>query len=178
MVQKLPSACTPDITPPTFAGIATAVPQANGSIIAGWLAATDLGAGVAGYKVFIHKASNPALDLWLSTNLALITNELSIGIYGLRGNVALEAGVSYRIGVRAFDNEGNVDSNLISLLATSTGVLTSSLATIAAQLAAASLSVAASADAIGGGIDIEADVDPEVDVEADADPEINLETDC
>lgn len=178
MVQKLPSACTPDVTPPTFAGVATAVAQANGSILAGWLAATDAGSGVAGYDIFIHKSSNPAIDLWLSTNLADKTNELSRLVFTLRGNIALEAGVEYRIGVRARDNAGNVDSNVVSLLVTSTGVLTSSLATIAAQLAASALSVAASADAIGGGVDIEGETDPEAEIEADVDPEVNIETDC
>lgn len=177
-VMSTPDACVVDLVPPTFAGIVSAVPQANGSILASWLAATDAGSGVDGYEVYIHKSSNPAVDLWLSSNLAKITDELSTLIYNLRGNVALETGVEYRIGVRARDNVGNVDSNLVSLLAVSTGVLTSSLATIAAQVQAASIAITAAADAVGGGIEIEAETDPDIEIEVENDPEIDLETDC
>ena len=171
-------ACMVDLNPPTFAGITTLVAQANGSLKATWAAATELVSPPIHYKRYIQLASEDVADLFNSNNHIISVHHLETYIFTDKNDDALLPGTSYRVGVRAIDAVGNESSNTQSLTAISTGVLTDSLATISQQLYAASLSLAASADAIGGGVEIEAETDPEVDVEADVDPEIDVETDC
>lgn len=171
-------ACLVDLTPPTFAGVVSVTPNANGSLLAAWAAAVEPVSPPVLYEIYVQLASESAASLFASGNHISSTHHLSFAVYEDRNGDALLAGVSYRIGVRALDAVGNLDSNVVGIVAVSTGVLTSSLATIAAQIAAASLSIAASADAIGGGVEIEADPDPEIDIEAQNDPEVDIETDC
>lgn len=134
--QQLPQACIVDLTPPTFAGIATLVAKANGSLLATWLAATDVTLPI-NYDVYIQK--NTATGLFGSANKIFSTELLSILIFqDALGNL-LQAGDTYYVGVRASDGVGNQDSNLVSLSAVSSGVLSESLGNVALALQSALL---------------------------------------
>lgn len=130
--QKLPQACIVDLTAPTFAGIATLVANANGSLTAGWLAATEAVSNPVSYEVYIQAAS--ATGLFNVANIAQISRTLSATIFALSNGQVLQQGVTYFVGVRAVDAIGNRDSNLVSLSRVSNGVLTSDLATVANTL--------------------------------------------
>lgn len=145
MVQKLPSACVIDITPPTFAGITGLVPQANGSLLASWSAATDPTLPLV-YELYCLPGVVAAAALFAASP-ALKTSNLSE--YLFRDSVgALLIGGTYTVGVRVRDGVGNLDSNLIVMTAVSAGVLTDDLATIAASLAATEAALAADATSI------------------------------
>ena len=132
--QKLPQACVVDLTAPTFAGIATLVANANGSLTAGWLAATESVSPPVSYEVYIQAGN--ATGLFNVANIAQISRTLSATIFALSSGVVLQQGVTYFVGVRAIDSLGNRDSNLVSLSRVSNGVLTSDLATVANTLTA------------------------------------------
>lgn len=131
-IMQTPNACTLDVTAPTFAGIATLVAQANGSLKATWLAATETGSPPARYRVFIQK--NSATGLFSSGNQLLDTYELSQDIYTLKDGTSLELGATYFVGVRALDQTGNIDGNTVSLSAVSKGVLSGDILTVAQTL--------------------------------------------
>lgn len=150
MLHVSNGACVDDTTPPTFAGIATILARANGSIRATWLAATDPTTPIR-YDIYIQAST--ATGLFSSGNLVASTRNLTVDVYTLGdGLTNLVAGTTYYVGVRARDAVGNVDSNVVSLSAVSTGVLSDSLATIATTLA----NVIDNAANLAGGLLIEA----------------------
>ena len=130
--MQTPNACTLDVTAPTFAGIATLLAQANGSLKASWLAATELDSPPARYRVFIQKST--ATGLFSGANQLPDTDELSQDIYTLKNGSSLELGALYFVGVRALDQTGNIDGNSVSLSATSKGVLSGDILTVAQTL--------------------------------------------
>lgn len=139
MSHSTARACLVDLTPPvwdTTVGIQGLVPQVNGALLASWNSATDADSPPVRYKIYIQPASESSITLFAPGNHVNSVHHLESYIYTDRDDNALEKGVSYRVGIQAIDAVGNQDSNMISLTATSTGVLTDDLATIAASLAA------------------------------------------
>lgn len=131
MVQKLPSACVLDIVAPTFAGVATVTPQANGSLLVAWLAASDISLPLT-YEIYCLPGSVSAGVLF-SSSPALASQNLDEYLFRDSADALLLAG-TYTVGVRVRDAVGNLDSNTALSVVVSTGVLTDSLATIAASL--------------------------------------------
>lgn len=164
-IMNTPDACTPDTTSPTFAGIASLLAKANGSLLAAWLAATDSTPPIY-YDVFIQKAT--ATGLFNSANRVFSTNLLSILIFqDALGNL-LQAGDTYFVGVRARDAVGNVDGNTVSISAVSSGVLSESLGTVAQVLQSALINSS-------GDLDVELDDSDELNGEAEDNEEIDGE---
>jgi len=130
-VQSTSGACVVDLTPPTFAGIASLAPQANGSLQVGWLAATDVTTPLS-YEIYVQAAT--ATGLFSLSNIAAISRGLSAKIFADALAAILVNGVTYFVGVRAVDGVGNRDSNLVSLSAISSGVIADDLATLASDL--------------------------------------------
>jgi hypothetical protein len=153
MTQLLPSACTPDITAPTFAGAESLVPQANGSLLVGWSAATDSESGMGTYEIYVQESSFDEADLFLSSNLASIAahDELSKKVYHLKDGSLLLDEIEYRVGVRARDKNGNIDQNVVALLATSLGVLEDNFQEAAHDIFIASKYLQAVAGVLAGG---------------------------
>ena len=118
MSQKTPTVCITDTTPPTFAGIATLVANTNGSITASWLAASDIAAPIY-YEVYVKKTT--ATGLFTQTN-PFVVKDLSCVIFTELDGTPLEKDETYFVGVRARDAVGNLETNLISLSAVSSGV--------------------------------------------------------
>lgn len=145
MVQKLPSACVLDITAPTFAGVASVTPQANGSLLVSWLVASDIALPLT-YELYCLPGSVSAGVLFASSP-ALASQNLSEYLFRDSAQTLLAAG-TYTVGVRVRDAVGNLDSNIVTLSGVSTGVLTDSLAAIAASLNASVLDIEAAAAAI------------------------------
>lgn len=127
MVHVSNGACVDDVTPPTFAGIASLSANANGSLSASWAAATDTATPIR-YEIYVQAST--AIGLFSTSNIAMITNQLSAGIYSLSDASLLLSGVVYFVGVRSVDSVGNRDSNTASLSEISNGVPDDSVASI------------------------------------------------
>lgn len=133
-IMATPNACTLDVTPPVFAGIATLVANPNGSLTAGWVAATDAGSPPVRYRVFVQK--NTATGLFASGNQLPDTYETSQVIFAKKDGTVLDSGVWF-VGVRAVDQTGNISGNTQSLSAVSVGVIDGSVLTLAQAVNAA-----------------------------------------
>lgn len=125
--QATAKACILDITPPTFGGISSLVPNLNGSLQASWAAATDLVSGVR-YRVFIKEAT--ATGLFSPSNIVLETPKLTMPIFSDALGSVLVQGRTYHVGVRAVDESNNESSNLQSLAAVALGVVPNDIAQI------------------------------------------------
>ena len=130
-IHNTPMACVADLTPPTFSGVSSIVPQSNGSLLVSWLSASDATAPII-YEIYCLPGIVTAATLFFSTP-CLIVRTLS-GYVFRDGASALLTDQTYSVGVRAVDAVGNRDSNIIILTALSQGVLTDDLATIAQEL--------------------------------------------
>lgn len=117
------SACIVDLTPPTFAGIATLAVQSRGQIRATWAAATDSTPPIR-YEVYIQ-ASTPT-GLFNTANIIASTDKLQYDTFTMPDGSFLVNGTTYYVGVRAVDAVGNRDSNVVTLNVISTGVYVSS----------------------------------------------------
>jgi len=126
LVQLLPAACVVDIIPPTFSGIGALVPVSNGSLSASWLAAVGTPEPIE-YLVYLNKLTDDVNDLFSSNNLLFITRNLSASIFQEADFGLLQGGTAYRVGVRAKDSVGNIETNQSFLVAISSGVATESL---------------------------------------------------
>ena len=124
LLQNLPLVTLTDTTAPTFAGIASLVANANGSLTASWAAATDTTNPIR-YSVFIQAAT--ATGLFVSANRVFSTFLLTQAIYELADHTQLQSGITYFVGIRAIDGVGNVETNTVSLSAASQGVPSTSL---------------------------------------------------
>lgn len=117
--QGTSSACIVDLTPPTFAGIASMVVQSRGQMRATWLAATDATAPIR-YEVYIQAST--ATGLFNTANIVAITDKLQYDTFTLPDGSFLVNGTTYYMGVRAIDAVSNRDGNTVSLNVISTGV--------------------------------------------------------
>ena len=154
VVQKLPSACVVDITPPTFAGVASATPNTDGSISLAWLAATDL-TGPIEYLLYIALGSVSAGTLFQVSNLVTIAPAvLTKKIFTLADQTTyLVNGQQYTVGVRAKDGVGNINTNVVIL--TPTAIASGNIPGVYQQILNDFIDVevglSASASAIAGG---------------------------
>lgn len=169
MVQKLPSACVIDLTAPTFAGIATAVPHTDGTIKATWALGTDSTPPIE-YLVYIALGSVSAATLFQSTNLYAIapSGSTSLDVYKLGDNVTyLIKDLTYTLGVRAKDGVGNIETNVAVLTAVATG--SGNLPQVLSS-AATVLDSVVDALVAAGGVDVEIET-PQLDLEIQSDEE-------
>lgn len=120
--QGTSQACIVDLTPPTFAGLASAAVQSRGQIRTSWAAATDVTLPVR-YEVYIQ--ANTATGLFNTLNIVGMTDKLQFDTWTTPDGVFLVNGTTYYMGVRAVDAVGNRDSNTASASVLSTGVFTS-----------------------------------------------------
>lgn len=123
-IQNTPLACVVDITPPTFAGITSLTPDANGSLQATWGLATDAVSPPVRYRVYIQEASEDVSQLFTLERQQGSTHNLFGAIYTDHAGDPLLQGVLYRVGVRAVDAVGNESQNTNYMEAVSLGVLT------------------------------------------------------
>lgn len=126
--QGTASACINDVTPPTFAGIATASVQSRGQIRATWLAATDPTPPIR-YEIYIQATT--ATGLFSVANIIAITDKLQYDTFTLPDGSFLVNGTTYFIGVRAIDGVSNRNTNTASISVISTGVTVSADAYLA-----------------------------------------------
>lgn len=120
--QGTSQACIVDLTPPTFAGLASAATQSRGQIRTTWAAATDATVPVR-YEVYIQAST--ATGLFNTLNIVGMTDKLQFDTWTTPDGVFLVNGTTYYMGVRAVDAVGNRDSNTVSIGVLSTGVFTS-----------------------------------------------------
>lgn len=140
-VMDTPLACQVDITPPTFAGIVSATPQPNGSIRVGFAGGTDALSLNLRYRIFIAQGVVSAAALFNAANRVSVIEKIGLGpftvdVYTL-GNLVTPLAINqiYTFGVRCVDSQNNVETNTVTLTATSSGVLPDCLTTTAAALA-------------------------------------------
>jgi hypothetical protein len=110
--QSSSQACLVDLTPPTFAGLASITANADGSLTASWLAATDATAPIS-YDVYISPGSVSAVTLFVDANVVSTVRNLSATVFTDATAAVLVAADTYTMGVRARDAVGNEDSNLV-----------------------------------------------------------------
>lgn len=117
--QGTSGACIVDLTPPTFAGIASLSVQSRGQIRATWLAASDPTLPIR-YEIYIQAST--ATGLFNTTNIIAISDKLQYDTFTMPDGSFLVNGTTYYVGVRAIDGVNNRDSNVVSLNVISTGV--------------------------------------------------------
>ena len=104
-----------DVTAPTFAGLAAAVANGTSTINLSWTAASDdvTAAGNIVYRIF--QAKNSGAQTFTIAPLTSAPGATSVAITGLSPNTA------YFFVVRASDEAGNSDSNIVERTATTAG---------------------------------------------------------
>jgi len=130
-IHKAAVASIVDTTPPTFSGISFITARPNGSIRPVWGAGTDLATPIR-YEVYVQATTS--VGLFSTSNIAYITNGLTIDVFQLADTSLLLKGTSYHMGIRAVDAVGNRDSNTASLSAISAGVLDDDLSSSAQKI--------------------------------------------
>lgn len=117
--QGSSQACLIDLTPPTFAGIATLTIQPRGQFRVTWLAGSDATAPVR-YEVYIKP--HTSVGLFNAANIIGITDKLMLEIFTLQDGTFLLDGTTYYVGVKAIDGVGNRDANAVILNMVSQGI--------------------------------------------------------
>jgi hypothetical protein len=117
--QATSQACIVDLIPPIFAGIDFLTRGPLGQLRVSWLAATDTSNPIR-YEVYVKP--NDSLNLFSTTNIAIVTTQLNTDIFAIANGTLLQTGVRYYVGVRAVDAVGNRDNNTVSLNQTSPGI--------------------------------------------------------
>jgi hypothetical protein len=117
--QPSSQACIIDLTAPTFSGISLLTRGALGQLKAIWAAATDSSSPIR-YEIYVQEA--PALNLFNTANIALVTTNLQADIFSLADGTLLQSGKNYFVGVRAVDAVGNRDNNTVSYSQTTPGI--------------------------------------------------------
>jgi len=138
--NKSPSACQLDSTPPTFSGVQSLTPNADGTITVNWNTATDLSSPIY-YEVFIALGSVPASNLFALNPTRIIRGAITTRVGLLHDQATyLLNGQIYTIGVRARDGVGNLNTNtsILTTTAIGSGNLASVFQTISTSLTAAS----------------------------------------
>ena len=98
--NPFPPPITTDTTPPTVPAGVTAVAQSETSILVSWTASTDVGAGVAGYRIFRDGGATAIATVTVPAISFTDTN--------------LTAGTNYSYTVRAFDAAVPVNESALS----------------------------------------------------------------
>lgn len=131
--QLTGQACVIDTTPPTFAGIASAVFQTDGSALVSWLAGSTTKAPLR-YEIFVGPGTLSAAALFVTANRVAIAPSalLALRIFTLRDQVTyFLPGQLYTFGVRAVDSQNYVETNTVVITQTA---LYPNYATLAASV--------------------------------------------
>jgi len=107
-----PNACLVDSTSPTFSGVSSITPNADGSLSVSWLAASDSTPPIR-YHVYLKKGDSTSL--FTDAYLVQITKNLTTRLYVDADLNLLEENATYYVGVRAMDAVGNIETNLVTL---------------------------------------------------------------
>lgn len=110
--HSVPSSCLVDITAPTFSGVSSITPNADGSLSVSWSAASDASLPIR-YQVYLKKSNSTSL--FTDTYLVQITKNLNTRLYVDADLNTLEENATYYVGVRAMDGVGNVETNVVTL---------------------------------------------------------------
>jgi hypothetical protein len=160
--QLSSQACIVDTTPPTFAGIASIVPNNNGALKATWIAASDSTPPIE-YLIYIALGSVSAGTLFVNSNIVAVSpaGTLFINIFTLADQTTfIIKDQVYTMGIRSKDGVGNIDSNVVILTATALGSvdLSTSLQDSADSLENSAISLAASVKNLGGGFNLSTEI--------------------
>ena len=145
--QSTPTSATIITTPPVFAGITSSTPHTNGSFNIVWPAATTVNAPIE-FQIYAALGVVSAATLFLPANQVDIGKDGStqMRIWTLGDQVTYFVnGLTYTFGVRAKDGVQNQNTNLTIVTATAigSGNLTVVLQTLATDLAATEVLLAA-----------------------------------
>lgn len=132
LVQKIPLYGVSNLVAPTFAGIVTAVAQADGSVLVSWAAATGAYLSPAHYQVYISPGSVSAAVLFALPNKLepLALGATSLQVYVDTNGTTLVAGDTYTFGVRAV-SASNISENNTAI---QTAVITYNLYSLVASI--------------------------------------------
>lgn len=130
--QLLPITSVTNTNAPIFAGIASAVANANGSITVTWATATTNGAATPiRYEIYCLAGTQTATSLFVTANRVAIARsaQTSYDIYE-DATEAIFTNQIYTFGIRAISAVSITDTNTVVMMATSAGILplTSSVA--------------------------------------------------
>lgn len=120
--QLTSQACVIDTTPPTFAGIASAVFQLDGSALVSWASGTSTKTPVR-YEIYVSPGSVTAASLFVTANrVAFAPGALtSWRIFVLRDQVTyFMPGQQYTFGIRAVDSQNYTETNTVVIVQTAT----------------------------------------------------------
>ena len=124
--QLLSNTSVSNTTAPTFAGISSLTQNSDGSITAGWSAAT--GSAASPFSYYIYLLSATSSGLFNSANLVDITQGTSKQIFVNTAGRVLQVGQTYFVGVRAVSAVGISDTNVVTLSVTITNINYANLA--------------------------------------------------
>ncbi len=113
----------PDVTPPVWdstTGIQSLTDNTDLSLSAEWNSATDAGGGTEVYRIYIRAGAAPDSFGLSSPYFLCETPLLKHRIASTPNGVALVAGTTYHVIVRAADDAGNEETNSTSLSETAT----------------------------------------------------------
>ena len=113
------SATTPilDVTPPTFAGAASATPAGTSAITLTWVAATDDVSAQGAIVYAVYRALNPGGQSFVTPTYTTAAGVVSFDATGLSPDT------TYYFVVRARDEAGNADGNTVEVSATTDPVV-------------------------------------------------------
>ena len=115
---------------PIFAGISSAVANANGSLTVTWTTATTNGAATPiRYEIYILAGTQTATALFVTASRASIarSSQTSYDLWEDAAGTILIAGQIYTLGVRAVSAVNITDTNTVVTTATSNGVPSTSV---------------------------------------------------
>lgn len=118
--QLAGQACVIDVTPPTFSGIASVVPNNAGDFTINWSAATSTKTPVR-YEIYVSLGVVSAAALFVTANRVGFAPGLltSWKVNTLRDQITYFInGLTYTFGVRAVDSQNFSDSNVVVLTST------------------------------------------------------------
>lgn len=108
----MPSAALGNVNAPTFSGLSSLVANNDGSLTAGWSAATGSAQTPISYVVYVSLGSVSAGALFVDANIIGRFDTLSVRFYTLPdSNDFLTKGETYTVGVRAISANGISETN-------------------------------------------------------------------
>lgn len=141
-------------TPPTFGGVASVVPNTDGSFVVNWAAATGSAAAPIRYEIFVSPGSVSAATLFTPSNRVSVSSSAlnSARVFVLQDQTTYFVnGQTYTFGVRAVSAQNISETNTVVLTsaAIGTGNLPALFQDIADELAATEALLSTIADNAG-----------------------------
>ena len=115
---------TPDVTPPEFGGVADVSEPSAGTLRVTWLEATDNASPAAAIGYHVYLATQPGAQSF-AMPAATVTGVTATVIVGLAPST------TYHVVVRAFDEAGNQEHNLIERALTTADIVAPTFAGVA-----------------------------------------------